>query len=194
MFVPSYSRQIETSSSQKDLIPLLAGGLLPIAPAATPLHPCQLEPLVPAFLSRYDAAQSAQITDARLNAAGQLLGAAVNKRGADLADLIDHDLPSLWETVITNEQVALSTRAVGLRLWSWVAKGLVVRSDQRGFDMVEKVLGLMERGPARLAKEGATNLGLIVDERDGVFSKENKAIIRVSKATVNKDVIRQCLF
>lgn len=151
-----------------------------MAPAATPLSPAQLDPFVPAFLARFAAPHAAALTAPQLAATGQLLAAAANKRGADLAPFLDGDLPRFWTEVVANGEVALATRVVGVRVWSWVAKGLVVRSDERGYEMVERVLGLMRGGEGRLAREGAAGLGLVVDERDGVLSKENKAVVRVS--------------
>lgn len=63
---------------------------------------------------------------------------------------------------------------------SQIAKGLVVRSDQRGYDMVIKILELFH--DAALGRDAATALGVIAEEGDRVLSKENFAVIRVSLA------------
>lgn len=62
-----------------------------------------------------------------------------------------------------------------------IAKGLIVRSDQRGYAMIEHLLALFQ--DAELAPAAAASLGTIAEEKDGVLSKENAAVIRVSRAT-----------
>lgn len=58
-----------------------------------------------------------------------------------------------------------------------IAKGLIVRSDQRGYAMIERLLALFQ--DAELAPAAAASLGTIAEEKDGVLSKENAAVIRV---------------
>lgn len=65
-----------------------------------------------------------------------------------------------------------------MRCHSQVAKGLVVRSDQRGYDFVLQILDLF-RDPV-LSRDAATALGVIAEESDRVLSKENFAVLRVS--------------
>lgn len=69
-------------------------------------------------------------------------------------------------------------------IFAQIAKGLVVRSDERGYALVEKILGLFS--DAELGSSAAAALGVIADDSDRVLSKENFAVIRVS-CTVRLD-------
>lgn len=53
----------------------------------------------------------------------------------------------------------------------------MVRSDQRGYAMVDRLLELFQ--DPELATAAAASLGVIAEEKDGVLSKENSAVIRV---------------
>jgi DNA repair/transcription protein MET18/MMS19 len=59
-----------------------------------------------------------------------------------------------------------------------ITKGLIVRSDQRGYDAALKILELFH-DPV-LGRDAATALGVIAEEGDRVLSKENFAVIRLS--------------
>jgi hypothetical protein len=59
-----------------------------------------------------------------------------------------------------------------------IAKGLVVRSDERGYALVDKILTLFS--DEVLGSDAAAALGVIAEENDRVLSKENFAVIRVS--------------
>lgn len=62
-----------------------------------------------------------------------------------------------------------------------IAKGLVVRSDQRGYDAVGKIVDFFH-DPV-LGRDAAAALGVVADEGDRVMSKENYAVIRVRPAS-----------
>lgn len=62
-----------------------------------------------------------------------------------------------------------------------IAKGLVVRSDQRGYDAVGKIVDFFH-DPV-LGGDAAAALGVVADEGDRVISKENYAVIRVRPAS-----------
>lgn len=59
-----------------------------------------------------------------------------------------------------------------------IAKGLITRSDQRGYDAVDQIITLLH--DPLLGRDAAAALGIIGDEEDRVLSKENFAVIRVS--------------
>lgn len=61
-----------------------------------------------------------------------------------------------------------------------IAKGLVVRSDQRGYAMVDRLLDLLQ--DRDVATVASSSLGTIAEEKDGVLSRENASVIRVRAA------------
>lgn len=71
-----------------------------------------------------------------------------------------------------------SQQAVANKRPEQIAKGLIVRSDQRGYDAVDNILSLMN--DPELGQDAAAALGVIAEESDRVLSKENFSVIRVS--------------
>lgn len=69
-----------------------------------------------------------------------------------------------------------------------IAKGLVVRSDERGFSLVERILALFS--DAELGPDAAAALGVIAEDNDRVLSKENFAVIRVSPRGIDGPSVR----
>ena len=59
-----------------------------------------------------------------------------------------------------------------------VTKGLVVRSDERGYAFVDRILSLFT--DSQLGSDAAAALGIIAEDSNRVLSKENFAVVRVS--------------
>lgn len=59
-------------------------------------------------------------------------------------------------------------------------RGLLFRSDSRAYDGVARIISLF--ADERLSKDAARTLLILSRETDGVLSKENFAVIRVSSS------------
>ncbi|TKA55992.1 hypothetical protein B0A53_01695 [Rhodotorula sp. CCFEE 5036] len=167
-------RPFESSSptTQRNLVALFSALLLAMKPAVA-LPAADLSVFLRSSLERTLSAQN----EVQLAATVHLLGSTVNKRAPDLADFLDSDVESLYRSTIASASAPAAQRRSALRAYSWIAKGLIVRSDQRGYAMIEHLLALFQ--DAELAPAAAASLGTIAEEKDGVLSKENAAVIRL---------------
>ncbi|KDE05608.1 hypothetical protein MVLG_03980 [Microbotryum lychnidis-dioicae p1A1 Lamole] len=158
-------------TAQRNLILLYTASLIPIRPAVK-LSPDQdINDLVRGTLRRSVQAEDEIQRIANLH----LLGSLVNKRAPELVPCFEKDLSTIWTDNI--EAGPASIRAIALHAWSWIAKGLVVRSEQRGYDMVSKIVELFD--DEVLGNAAAQALGVIADESDQVLSKDNFAVLRL---------------
>lgn len=65
---------------------------------------------------------------------------------------------------------------LAIEIWTWIVKGLVVRSDSRGYRLLDRLCGLWdEKGGG--AREVARLTGILVDEADGL---KEFAVVMVS--------------
>ncbi|GAA5820973.1 hypothetical protein JCM3770_006154 [Rhodotorula araucariae] len=161
-----------SSTSQQNLISLFTSSLLPMRPTVS-LPAAELLAFLRSFLARSLECQN----EIQFVAVVHLLANSVNKRAQDIPEFVDQDLPAFFETHVASSSSPESTRRVALRVWAWVAKGLILRSDQRGYAMVDRVLALFH-DPA-LGRAAAASLGVLAEEKDGVLGKENFAVIRL---------------
>lgn len=65
---------------------------------------------------------------------------------------------------------------------AWVSRGLVTRSDQRGFAFAEKLLSLCK--DTNFGFVAARAVGLVAEDKDGLLTKENHAVVRVSAVSL----------
>lgn len=116
---------------------------------------------------------------------------------ADVGGFIDEDLPRFFSDEVKDASKPLAARRSALRVYTWVrsetpivqacsktdetrpqiAKGLIVRSDERGYAMVDQLLDLFH--DSKLGRAAATSLSVIAEDKDRVLSKESFAVIRV---------------
>ncbi|GJN90351.1 hypothetical protein Rhopal_003362-T1 [Rhodotorula paludigena] len=158
--------------SQQNLVSLFSASLLALRPAvSTPA--ADLATFLRSLLAQSLSARS----EIQLAAIVQLLGSSVNKRAQDLGKFVEQDLPAYFADNVLASAQPPSQRRAALRAWAWAAKGLIVRSDQRGYTMVERMLDLFH--DAVLGRPAALMLGVIAEEADRVLSKENFAVIRL---------------
>ncbi|KAK4702028.1 DNA repair/transcription protein MET18/MMS19, partial [Phenoliferia sp. Uapishka_3] len=162
----------DSSTSQQDTVVLFTAAILAMRPSVS-VTAADLAVFLRLFLVRSVQAKN----ETQLVATLHLLGQTVNKRAQDLEIFLNEDMPKYWEENVLNAAKPESTRKAALRAWAWVAKGLVVRSDQRGYEAVGKVVDFLH-DPV-LGREAAAVLGIIADESDRVISKENFAVIRL---------------
>ncbi|SCV70456.1 BQ2448_1850 [Microbotryum intermedium] len=158
-------------TTQRNLTLLYTASLVPIRPAVKLSPEEDVVDLVRGTLKRCIEAQDEIQQIANVH----LLGSLVNKRASELAPFFEKDLTTFWTEQVESAQSP--TRAIALRTWSWIAKGLIVRSEQRGYDMVLKIVGLFD--DEVLGNAAAQALGVIADESDQVLSKENFAVLRL---------------
>ncbi|ORY74067.1 ARM repeat-containing protein [Leucosporidium creatinivorum] len=170
--VPFQPLSSASSTAQQDTIALFSATLLAMRPTVS-VTTEDLTTFLRDFLARLLQCEN----ETQLVAGLHLIGSSVNKRAQDLADFLTNDLPTFWDSNVADVTKPEATRKAALRVWSWIAKGLVVRSDQRGYDMVVKILELFH--DAALGHDAATALGVIAEEGDRVLSKENFAVIRL---------------
>ncbi|SCZ87643.1 BZ3500_MvSof-1268-A1-R1_Chr2-2g05109 [Microbotryum saponariae] len=158
-------------TAQRNLILLYTASLVPIRPAVKLSPEQDINDLVRGTLRRSVQAEDEIQRIANLH----LLGSLVNKRAPELVPCFEKDLSTFWTDNI--EGGPASTRVIALRAWLWIAKGLIVRSEQRGYDMVSKIVGLFD--DEVLGNAAAQALGVIADESDQVLSKDNFAVLRL---------------
>ncbi|KAI5478911.1 DNA repair/transcription protein [Pseudohyphozyma bogoriensis] len=106
-----------------------------------------------------------------------MLGQTVNKGLEGLKSFVEADMEKFWLESVANVEQGADVRKSALWTWAWFAKGLVVRSEQRGYASVERIIGLFH-DPV-LGREAAKVLGVIAEEGDRVLSKENFAVVRL---------------
>ncbi|GAA6016857.1 hypothetical protein JCM11491_001829 [Sporobolomyces phaffii] len=164
---------------QQNLSTLYTAVLLPLDPRV-PLAAADLSRLVKILLSR--ALEATNELQLRASLFG--LANVVNKRvdHDSIQRFLDDDLQAFWnENVIADDATSKRTRLAGLRVASWIAKGLVVRSHERGYKMVDALVELMGHADGDLTRHAARELGVIADadDRDRVLSKENFSVIRL---------------
>ncbi|KAM0750891.1 hypothetical protein T439DRAFT_325940 [Meredithblackwellia eburnea MCA 4105] len=161
----------KASTTQQNTIVLFSAAILAMRPT-TAVSASDLTGFLRHFLVR-----STEVgNETQLVATVNLLGQTVNKRAQDLSEFLTKDVAEYWDSSVVGGKTDRVRRAA-LRSWAWIAKGLVVRSDQRGYDAVEKILQLFH-DPV-LGREAASTLGVIADEGDRIMSKENFAVIRL---------------
>ncbi|BGP41533.1 hypothetical protein JCM10450v2_005582 [Rhodotorula kratochvilovae] len=170
--VPFAPFSSSSSTSQQNLISLFTSSLLPMRPTVS-LSAANLLAFLRSFLDRSLECQN----EIQLAAVVHLLANSVNKRAQDVPEFIDQDLPAFFDAHVASSSSPEPTRRAALRVWTWAAKGLIVRSDQRGYAMVERVLALFH--DPTLGRAAAASLGVIAEEKGGVLGKENFAVIRL---------------
>lgn len=97
---------------------------------------------------------------------------------AGLGTFLGQTFAAHWEAQVVNEERSIDSRQAGLLITAWIAKGLVLRSDERGYGILSNILDLFTGQDDALAEHAARSLRIIADESDRVLSKENFAVIR----------------
>ncbi|BGP09496.1 hypothetical protein JCM10049v2_005369 [Rhodotorula toruloides] len=161
-----------SATSQQNLVSLFTSLLLAMRPAVS-LPSSELLTFLRSFLARSLVCQN----EIQLVAVLHLLSNSVNKRAQDVGEFIDEDLPRFFSESVKDASKPLAMRRSALRVFTWVAKGLIVRSDQRGYTMVDQLLDLFH--DSELGRTAATSLSVIAEDKDRVLSKENFAVIRL---------------
>ncbi|BGP33480.1 hypothetical protein JCM10296v2_005284 [Rhodotorula toruloides] len=159
-------------ASQQNLVSIFTSLLLAMRPAVS-LPSSDLLTFLRFFLARSLVCQN----EIQLVAVLHLLSNSVNKRAQDVGEFIDEDLPGFFSHSVKDASKPLAMRRSALRVYTWVAKGLIVRSDQRGYTMVDQLLDLFH--DSELGRAAATSLSVIAEDKDRVLSKENFAVIRL---------------
>ncbi|GAA5985268.1 hypothetical protein JCM10908_002594 [Rhodotorula pacifica] len=89
----------------------------------------------------------------------------------DLVDFLETDVDRFFRSTVSSSSTPAAQRRSALRAYSWIAKGLIVRSDQRGYAMVERVLDPSH--DLELYTAAAASLGVTAEGKDGVLGKGN---------------------
>ncbi|GAA5907475.1 Met18p [Sporobolomyces salmoneus] len=167
--------------SQQNLLTLYTSSLLSLRPIV-PLSSSHLLSLLNLLLTK-----SLQVkNELQLQAVCYGLASLVNKRVGSTGGTVEGwlegvEMREYWERNLgtTNrERGEVGRRRKALRVWTWIAKALIVRSDPRGYKMVESLLGLFS--DPELGRDAAKGLGVIADEeKEKVLTKENFSVIRL---------------
>ncbi|GAA5933513.1 Met18p [Sporobolomyces koalae] len=163
------------SNSQQNLSTIYSSILVSLRPQV-PIASPRLSNLLSLLLRRAFASNNELQLQASLHALCNL----INKRSSHEAvhKFLQQDLKVCFdEKVKRGNKEDETTRLQGLRVWTWVVKGLVVRSDETGYSMVQDLLTLFQ-DPV-LARPAAKLLGTIAQDNDKVLTKENSAVIRL---------------
>ncbi|GAA5866345.1 hypothetical protein JCM8547_000746 [Rhodosporidiobolus lusitaniae] len=172
--VPFAPFKTTSSASQQNLLSLYTSLLLPLY-HSVPLPFSDLSSLLRLLLSRSLTSSN----ELQLQACAWGLASLVNKRVGEevVGNFVDEEVWKFVEESVKGEKEEEGRRRKALRVWIWLAKALIVRSDQRGYAFVEQMLELFT--DEKLGRAAATGLGLIAEEGDGVLSKEKGAVIRL---------------
>ncbi|EGG01162.1 uncharacterized protein MELLADRAFT_111212 [Melampsora larici-populina 98AG31] len=105
----------------------------------------------------------------------RLLCSTVNRRCNDFPQFFDEELPSFWKSEIEIGPLTQhQPRILAIEIWIWIIKGLIVRGEQRGYDLLDRLIELWnEKGGS--GKEVIRFTGLIVDE---VVGSRNFGVVK----------------
>jgi len=116
-----------------------------------------------------------------LQASLKLLCSTVNRRAEDFEEFFGEQLDKFWGTEIErggDGDTSARSRKLAMVMWIWIIKGLVVRSDPRGYTMLDRICGLLKKEDSVLGSWIAKRLALIVDPKDDTLSTKNFAVIK----------------
>jgi len=116
-----------------------------------------------------------------LQASLKLLSSTVNRRAEDFEEFFGEQLDKFWGTEIErggDGDTSARSRKLAMVMWIWIIKGLVVRSDPRGYTMLDRICGLLKKEDSVLGSWIAKRLALIVDPKDDTLSTKNFAVIK----------------
>ncbi|GAA5981336.1 hypothetical protein JCM11641_005289 [Rhodosporidiobolus odoratus] len=160
-------------ASQQNIISLYSSLLLPLSPSSLPT------PLLP-ILQLLLHLSLTSTNELQFQSSAWLLASLVNKRADDeeVKKFLERDVKKFWEEeVVREEEGGAERRTKAVRVWSWVAKALIVRSSPLGYTFVGQLLDLFT--DEKLGRTAATALGIIAEEGDGVLEKSKNAVIRL---------------
>ncbi|GAA6059776.1 hypothetical protein JCM10212_001984 [Sporobolomyces blumeae] len=171
--------EASSSVSQRNLIALFASTVLALRPEVTLSSASSASDsadLLKTLLERsLDATNELQ-----LRSIAHILSSVVNKRieqAGPVRDFVENDVRKYWQGTVRDPSKSATVRRVGLRVWIWIAKALVVRSDSLGYEMVEDVIDLFS--DPDLGKSAAEQLAVVAEDSDKVLSKDNFSVVRL---------------
>ncbi|KAL5035210.1 hypothetical protein BDV3_004648 [Batrachochytrium dendrobatidis] len=113
-------------------------------------------------------------------ATSKILASIVNKghgvQGIDA--FVTHFCQTKCDSALVAVHCTLPQRQTILKIYSWIAKALVVKADPRGYQMTLQILGLLSNADLGLAAADAINV-LISDDSQGVLTKMAGANIKM---------------
>ncbi|KAH9472703.1 hypothetical protein Pst134EA_003310 [Puccinia striiformis f. sp. tritici] len=113
-----------------------------------------------------------------LQASLRLLCSTVNRRAEDFEEFFGEQLDEFWNSHIEHGGVYQTrSRKLAIEMWVWIVKGLVVRSDPRGYKMLDRICGLLKED-VQLGGWIAQRLAVVVDQKDETLSPKNFAVIK----------------
>ncbi|POV99300.1 hypothetical protein PSHT_13600 [Puccinia striiformis] len=117
-----------------------------------------------------------------LQASLRLLCSTVNRRAevspVRFRGIFWEQLDEFWNSQIEHGGVYQTrSRKLAIEMWVWIVKGLVVRSDPRGYKMLDRICGLLKED-VPLGGWIAQRLAVVVDQKDETLSPKNFAVIK----------------
>jgi hypothetical protein len=101
------------------------------------------------------------------------------KRRVDFNEFFGEQLDQFWASEIEASRLTRPrARKLAIMMWIWIVKGLVVRSDPRGYTMLDRIGGLLKED-GELKGWIAKRLAVVVDQKDETISPKNFAVIKV---------------
>ncbi|KAI0310724.1 ARM repeat-containing protein [Amylostereum chailletii] len=105
-----------------------------------------------------------------------IVASVVNKREQDLALFFTKMLESFWATHIQSSNNNLEARKLGIRVWTWIAKGLVVRNHPQAAVFVDRLFELFD--DESTSWDAARAIGKII-ATNRVLTKSNHAVLKI---------------
>ncbi|GAA5979071.1 hypothetical protein JCM5350_007056 [Sporobolomyces pararoseus] len=168
--------------SQQNLRTLYSSLLVSLHPTV-PILPAELVSLLNLLLSRSLISLNELGLQTSLFGLSSLINKRLGGQGQEEGEVVREwlegkEVKEFWELeVIANGGGDLERRKKALRVWTWICKALIVRSDSLGYKMVEQLLSLFK--DPQLGRIAAEQLGVIASESDKVLCKENFSVIRL---------------
>ncbi|KAG0142959.1 hypothetical protein CROQUDRAFT_81546 [Cronartium quercuum f. sp. fusiforme G11] len=157
--------------SDKNMVVLYAEGLIPIR--ADVIVPGEVLSTTESFVFKYfrhirDMGASEKLL--AFKAGLRLLCSTVNRRSPDFPKFFGEELETFWNSEIELGPLSQhQPRMLAIEIWAWIAKGLVIRGDQRGYVLLDRLCGLWtEEGGG--GREVAVLVGILVEEAEEVKS------------------------
>ncbi|WAQ85506.1 hypothetical protein PtA15_6A134 [Puccinia triticina] len=169
---------VDASDPDKNMLALYAEALIAIRPRIN--VPDEALSTSDFYTFRYynHICQTGSSNLVALQASLRLLCSTVNRRAEDFEGFFGEQLDQFWASEIeTGRLTRARSRKLAIVTWIWIVKGLVVRSDPRGYIMLDRLCGLLKEDND-LGCWIAKRLTIVVDQKDETISPKNFSVIK----------------
>ncbi|KAA1102014.1 hypothetical protein PGT21_035075 [Puccinia graminis f. sp. tritici] len=170
--------QVDAPDTDKNMLALYVEALIAIRPGIKlPDETLSTSDFFP-FKYYHFISQTGTPNPVALQASLRLLCSTVNRRAEDFNHFFGEQLDQFWASEIEASRLTRPrSRKLAIMMWIWIIKGLVVRSDPRGYTMLDRICGLLKED-GELKGWIAKRLAVVVDHKDETISPKNFTVIK----------------